>query len=70
MVVVSVVLVYLPELSSSAFVSRSSKTQRMILPMPNIVASSISCFYQEENVSVSSNVMFQQLRKQEHIRTC
>lgn len=42
MALVSVVLVYLPELLSSAFVSRSSKTQRIILPMRNIVASSIA----------------------------
>ena len=33
---------FLPELSSFAFVSGSSKTQRMILPMRNIVASSIA----------------------------
>ena len=40
---VPVVLIYfLPELSSFAFVRGSSKTQRKILPMRNIVASSIA----------------------------
>lgn len=40
---VPVVLIYfLPELSSFAFVSGSSKTQRKILPVRNIVASSIA----------------------------
>lgn len=40
---VPVVFIYfLPELSSFAFVSGNSITQRMILPMRNIVASSIA----------------------------